>query len=276
MALKKYKPITPSRRFYTGYTFEEITSSTPEKSLLEPKKRTGGRNNKGRITARHRGGGHKKFYRIIDFKRRDKEGIPAKVHSIEYDPNRSARVALLFYIDGTKRYILAPDHLKVNDMVSAGVNAEIKVGNAMPLQNIPLGAMVHNVEFKPGRGGQIARSAGAAAEIVAKENGYVHLKMPSGTIQLIRSECYATIGQVSNIEHGNLSIGKAGRSRWLGRRPQTRGSAMNPVDHPMGGGEGKTAGGRHPVSPWGTPAKGFKTRKKKKYSNKYIVRKAQK
>ena len=273
MAIKKYKPITPSRRFLTGYKFEEITTDRPEKTLLKPLKRTGGRNNQGRMTIRHRGGGHKKFYRIIDFKRYDKKDILARVHSIEYDPIRSARIALLYYADGEKRYIIAPDKLNVNDVVVAGEDVEIKQGNAMPLRKIPIGTMIHNVELKPNKGAQIARSAGANAEIIAKEDKYVHVKMPSGAVQLIRAECYGSIGQVSNVEHSSIVIGKAGRNRWLGRRPHTRGVAMNPVDHPMGGGEGKTSGGRHPVSPWGLPAKGFKTRKKKKYSDKYIIEK---
>lgn len=273
MAIKKYKSTTPARRYYTGYDFKEITKDKPEKSLLRPKKRTGGRNNQGRITIRHRGGGHKKFYRIIDFKRYDKKGIPSKVHSIEYDPNRSARIALLFYSDGEKRYIIAPDKLRVNDQVVAGEDVEIKYGNSMPLKKIPIGTLIHNIEFTKGKGGQLARSAGVSAEIIAKEKKYIHVKMPSGDIHLIREECYATVGQVSCIEHSGISLGKAGRKRWLGRRPKTRGVAMNPVDHPMGGGEGKSSGGRHPVSPWGLPAKGYKTRKKKKYSDKYIIKK---
>ena len=276
MAIKKYKPITPARRYYTGYSFDEITKVKPEKSLVEPATRNAGRNNQGRITIRHRGGGHKRFYRIIDFKRHDKQGIQARVHSIEYDPNRSARIALLYYTDGEKRYIIAPDKLQVNDVVMIGENVEIKPGNALPIRKIPIGTMIHNIEFKPGRGAQIARSAGVNAEVVAKEGGYVHIKMPSGTIQLLRSDCYATIGQVSNIDHSKISYGKAGRKRWLGRRPHVRGVAMNPVDHPMGGGEGKSSGGRHPVSPWGTPAKGFKTRKKKKYSDPYVIKKKRK
>ncbi|MBC8382491.1 MAG: 50S ribosomal protein L2 [Candidatus Cloacimonetes bacterium] len=276
MAIKKYKPITPARRCYTGYSFDEITKVKPEKSLVEPAKKNAGRNNQGRITIRHRGGGHKRFYRIIDFKRHDKKGIEARVHSIEYDPNRSARIALLYYNDGEKRYIIAPDKLQVNDVVMIGENVEIKPGNALPIRKIPIGTMIHNIEFKPGRGAQIARSAGVNAEVVAKEGGYGHIKMPSGTIQLLRSDCYATIGQVSNIDHSKISYGKAGRKRWLGRRPHVRGVAMNPVDHPMGGGEGKSSGGRHPCSPWGTLAKGFKTRKKKKYSDPYVIKKKRK
>ncbi len=271
MGIKKYKPITPTMRFKTGYTFEEITKTTPEKSLLMPLHKTGGRNNQGRITTRHIGGGHKRHYRIIDFKR-NKRSIPAVVASIEYDPNRSARIALLHYVDGEKRYILAPDGLKVGVKLLAGPEAEITVGNALPLERIPLGSVVHNIELKPGRGGQIARSAGTYGQVVAKEGNYVHVKMPSNDVHLVRKECYATMGQVGNIEHNLIKIGKAGRNRWLGTRPTVRGVVMNPVDHPMGGGEGKTSGGRHPVSPWGKLAKGGKTRPKKKYSNKYIIK----
>ncbi|RLC49059.1 MAG: 50S ribosomal protein L2 [Candidatus Cloacimonadota bacterium] len=271
MAVKRYNPITPSLRFRTGHTFSEITKKKPEKSLIVPKKSTGGRNNQGRITCRFRGGGHKKYYRIIDFKRRDKAGILSRVASIEYDPNRAARIALLVYKDGEKRYILAPNGLKVNDILSSGKNAEIKIGNALPLQNIPVGSIIHNVELKPGRGGQLARSAGTYAQIMAKEDKQVQIKLPSGVNYLLQSDCYATLGQVGNLEHSTISLGKAGRKRLLGRRPHTRGVAMNPVDHPMGGGEGKSSGGRHPVSPWGLPAKGYKTRKKHKYSDKYII-----
>lgn len=271
MGIKKYRPITPTMRFKTGYTFDEITTTTPEKSLLMPLHKTGGRNNQGRITTRHIGGGHKRHYRIIDFKR-NKRSIPAKVASIEYDPNRSARIALLHYIDGEKRYILAPDGLKVGASILAGPEAEIMTGNALPLERIPLGSVVHNIELKPGRGGQIARSAGTYGQVIAKEGNYVHVKMPSNDVHLVRKECYATMGQVGNIEHNLIKIGKAGRNRWLGTRPTVRGVVMNPVDHPMGGGEGKTSGGRHPVSPWGKPAKGGKTRPKKKYSNKYIIK----
>jgi large subunit ribosomal protein L2 len=271
MGIKKYKPITPTMRFKTGYTFDEITTTTPEKSLLRPLHKTGGRNNQGRITTRHIGGGHKRQYRIIDFKR-NKRSIPAIVASIEYDPNRSARIALLHYVDGEKRYILAPDGLKVGIKLLAGPEAEITVGNALPLERIPLGSVVHNIELKPGRGGQIARSAGTYGQVVAKEGNYVHVKMPSNDVHLVRKECYATMGQVGNIEHNLIKIGKAGRNRWLGTRPTVRGVVMNPVDHPMGGGEGKTSGGRHPVSPWGKLAKGGKTRPKKKYSNKYIIK----
>lgn len=272
MPVKKYKPVTPSLRFRTGYTFEEITTDKPEKSLLRPIRKTGGRNNQGRITCRHRGGGHRRHYRIIDFKR-NKFDIPAKVASIEYDPNRTARIALLHYVDGEKRYILAPDGLKVGDKVLSGTSSvEITVGNAMPLERIPLGSFVHNIELKSGRGGQIARSAGTYGQVVAKDGNYVHIKMPSNDVHLIRKECLATIGQVSNTDHNLIQLGKAGRKRWLGIRPTVRGVVMNPVDHPMGGGEGKSSGGRHPVSPWGKPAKGGKTRKKKKYSDKYIVK----
>jgi len=271
MGIKKYKPITPTLRYKTGFTFEEITKRKPEKSLIAPRKQRAGRNSKGRITIRHRGGGHKRHYRIIDFKR-NKYDIPAKVAAIEYDPNRSARIALLNYVDGEKRYILAPQGLKVGAMVKAGPKAEIKVGNAIPMDRIPLGSIVHNIEFKPGRGGQIARSAGAYGQIVAKEGGYVHVKMPSGEVHTIRKECYATMGQVGNLEHNTVVLGKAGRKRWLGIRPRVRGVAMNPVDHPMGGGEAKTSGGGHPVSPWGVPAKGGKTRKRNKYSDRFIIK----
>ena len=271
MAIKKYKPTTPSLRFRTGYTFTEITTDSPEKSLLKPLKKSGGRNNMGRITCRHRGGGHRRHYRIIDFKR-DKFGVPAKVASIEYDPNRTARIALLHYLDGEKRYIIAPDGLTVGSKVMSGPEAEIALGNAIPLEKIPLGSTVHNIELKKGRGGQIARSAGAFGQVVAKDGDYVHVKMPSNDVHLIRKECMATIGQVSNLDHSLIKIGKAGRKRWLGIRPTVRGVAMNPVDHPMGGGEGKSSGGRHPVSPWGKPAKGGKTRKTRKYSDNYIVK----
>lgn len=270
MAIKKYKPTTPSLRFRTGYTFTEITTDRPEKSLLKPLKKSGGRNNMGRITCRHRGGGHRRHYRIIDFKR-DKFGVPAKVASIEYDPNRTARIALLHYLDGEKRYIIAPDGLTVGSKVMSGPEAEIALGNAIPLEKIPLGSTVHNIELKKGRGGQIARSAGAFGQVVAKDGDYVHVKMPSNDVHLIRKECMATIGQVSNLDHSLIKIGKAGRKRWLGIRPTVRGVAMNPVDHPMGGGEGKSKSHKHPVSPWGTPAKGYRTRKKKP-SDKMIVR----
>ncbi len=271
MAIRKLNPVTPGTRFMSVATFEEITKTTPEKSLTVSLKKSGGRNNLGRVTSRHRGGGHKRKYRIIDFKR-DKFGVPAKVFSIEYDPNRSARIALLHYADGEKRYILAPDGLKVGDVVQSGEGSEIKVGNALKLKDIPLGSFIHNVELKPGKGGQLGRSAGASIQLMAREGNYATLKMPSGEIRMVHVDCMATYGTVGNADHLNISIGKAGRSRWLGKRPHTRGVAMNPVDHPMGGGEGKTSGGGHPVSPWGQPAKGLKTRKKKKVSNKYIVR----
>jgi len=271
MAIRKLKPNTPGTRYMSISTFEEITKSTPEKSLLTPLKKSAGRNNKGRITSRHRGGGHKRAYRIIDFKR-NKLNIPAKVFSIEYDPNRTSRIALLHYADGEKRYIICPDGLKVGDTVLAGDNIDIKIGNALKLKEMPLGSFVHNVELKPGKGGQIGRSAGASLQVMAKEGDYAQLKMPSGEVRLVHLECMATYGSVGNSDHFNISIGKAGRSRWLGRRPQSRGVVMNPVDHPMGGGEGKSSGGGHPVSPWGQSAKGLKTRRKKNTSNKYIVK----
>lgn len=268
MGIKKYRPTSPGRRFQTVLTFDDITATEPEKSLLKPLKKTGGRNVYGRITAWHRGGGHKRLYRIIDFKR-DKRDIPAKVASIEYDPNRSARIALLHYADGEKRYILAPVGLKVGDSVIAGPNADIKPGNALPLRNIPTGTLIHNVELKIGKGGQIIRSAGTYGQLMAKEGKYAHIKLPSGEVRLVLLDCYATIGQVSNIDHENVSLGKAGRSRWLGWRPVVRGVAMNPIDHPLGGGEGKTSGGRHPCSPWGKLEK--KTRRNKA-TDKYILK----
>lgn len=271
MSIKKYRPITPTLRYKTGYSFDEITTDSPERSLVEPKRRTNGRNNNGRITCRHRGGGHKRRYRIIDFKR-NKHEIPAKVATIEYDPNRTSRIALLFYADGEKRYILAPEGLKVNDVLVSGPTAPVRLGNTLPLEKIPLGTTVHNVELKPGRGGQLARSAGTMGQVMAKEGNYVLVKLPSNVVYRIRKECLATIGQVGNIEHNLISLGKAGRKRWLGIRPTVRGVAMNPVDHPMGGGEGKTSGGGHPVSPWGLLAKGGKTRKHKKYSDRYIIK----
>ena len=271
MGIKKYRPITPTMRFKTGYTFEEITKKSPEKSLIKPLPKKAGRNHHGRITCRHRGGGHKRHYRIIDFKR-NKHDIPAKVAAIEYDPNRSSRIALLHYVDGEKRYIIAPLELKVGDTVISGIKADIKVGNALPLDKIPLGTIIHNIEFKAGKGGQIARSAGSYGQLIAKEGGYVHVRMPSNDVHFIRKECYATIGQVGNTEHNSIVLGKAGRKRWMGIRPTVRGVAMNPVDHPMGGGEAKTSGGGHPVSPWGVLAKGGKTRKIHKYSDKYIIK----
>lgn len=270
MAVKTYKPITPGQRFKTTSSFEEITRTDPEKSLLAPLKKSGGRNNNGRITSRHRGGGHRRHYRIIDFKR-NKFDIPARVDSIEYDPNRSANIALLIYADGEKRYILAPHKLVVGTQIISSESAPIKVGNSLSLENIPAGSIVHNIEMKPGKGGQISRSAGAGAQIMAKEGDYVTLKLPSGEMRMIHKRCHATLGEVGNKEHENISIGKAGRSRWMGRRPKVRGVAMNPVDHPMGGGEGRSSGGRHPTTPWGKPTKGYKTRKKNKASNKYIV-----
>ena len=272
MGIKKYQPTSPGRRFQTVSTFEEITRVEPERSLLRPLKKSGGRNNNGRMTIRHRGGGHKRKYRVIDFVRRDKIGVPATVAGIEYDPNRSARIALLHYADGAKRYILAPLDLKVGSKIMTGENAEIELGNALPLKNIPLGTLIHNVELKIGKGGQLIRSGGGYGRIMAKEGKYAHVRLPSGEVRLVHQKCYATIGQLSNIEHDNISFGKAGRARWLGKRPHVRGVAMNPVDHPLGGGEGKSSGGRHPVSPWGIPAKGYKTRKNKA-TDKYIVKK---
>ena len=271
MAVKKVKATSPGRRFQEYSTFEEVTRTTPEKGLLRVLKKSGGRNVNGRITSRHRGGGHRRHYRIIDFKR-DKIGIPAKVATIEYDPNRSARIALLHYVDGEKRYIIAPLNLHVNDVVMSGPDADIKPGNTLPLSNIPLGTYIHNIELREGKGGQIVRSAGTFAQLMAKEDRYAHIKLPSGEVRLILLMCKATIGQLGNVIHENISLGKAGRRRWLGRRPKVRGVAMNPVDHPMGGGEGRSSGGRHPCTPWGVPTKGFKTRKKKKDSS-YIVRK---
>ena len=268
---KSFRPRTPSLRFKTVSTFEDVTKSTPEKSLLERKRRTNGRNNKGRITVRHRGGGHRKHYRRIDFKR-NKFGIPAKVAAVEYDPNRSARIALLHYADGEKRYILAPIGLEVGLSVVSGPDADIQVGNALPLEQIPDGTSVHCGELQPGKGGQMGRSAGAMIQIMAKEGEYAQLRLPSGEMRLVRKECFATIGQVGNTDHENIVIGKAGRSRWLGKRPSVRGVAMNPIDHPHGGGEGRATGGGHPVTPWGKPTRGYKTRKKKNKSSKFIVR----
>ncbi|TDX49285.1 50S ribosomal protein L2 [Orenia marismortui] len=270
MAIKKFKPTTPSRRYMTVESFDEITTNQPEKSLLKPLKKTGGRNSNGRITVRHRGGGHKRMYRVIDFKR-DKDGIPAKVATIEYDPNRSARIALLHYVDGEKRYIIAPRGLQVGDEIISGPEADIKTGNALPLESIPVGTIIHNVELKPGKGAQLVRSAGSEAQLMAKEGKYANIQLPSGEMRLVSIKCRATIGQVGNVEHENITIGKAGRNRWLGRRPSVRGTAMNPHDHPHGGGEGKKAAGRHPVTPWGQPTIGKKTRKKKA-SDKMVVR----
>jgi large subunit ribosomal protein L2 len=275
MAMKKYRPTTPSRRFTTVVTREEITKQTPEKSLVEGKKRTGGRNNLGLISSRFRGGGSKKAYRIIDFKR-DKAGVPAKVASIEYDPNRSARIALLNYVDGEKRYIICPVGLEVGRTVMSGPNADILVGNSLPLKNIPAGTVVHNIELRPGKGGQMARSAGAQAQLVSREGDIAQLKLPSGEIRKVQVECMATVGQVGNVEHENESHGKAGKTRWLGKRPHNRGVTMNPVDHPHGGGEGKTSGGRHPVTPWGQPTRGFKTRNNKSTDKWIVSRKSKK
>ncbi|MEW5804828.1 MAG: 50S ribosomal protein L2 [bacterium] len=270
MGIKDYKPVTPSLRSKTVSTFEEITKEEPEKSLLRKLTKTGGRNNVGRLTSRHRGGGHKRRYRVIDFKR-DKFAIPAKVVSIEYDPNRSARIALLHYADGEKRYILAPNTLEVGAKVMSGPEAEIQVGNALPLKNIPVGSVIHNIELKKGKGGQLVRSAGGSAQLLAKEGTYGHVRLTSGEVRLIHLECLATIGQIGNMDHENISIGKAGRTMWLGRRSKVRGVAMNPIDHPMGGGEGKSSGGRHPCTPWGIPTKGYKTRKNKS-TTKYIIK----
>ena len=275
MAIIKLKPVTPGTRFRSNSSFEEITKDSPEKSLTVAIKKSGGRNNLGRVTSRHRGGGHKRRYRVIDF-RRDKIGVPAKVFSIEYDPNRTSRIALLHYADGEKRYILAPEGLKVGATITAGTGSEIIVGNALLLKEMPLGSFVHNVELKPGKGGQLGRSAGSSLQLLAKEGNFAQLKMPSGEIRKVNLECMATYGIVGNAEQENISLGKAGRSRWLGIRPHVRGVAMNPVDHPMGGGEGKTSGGGHPVSPWGQKAKGLKTRKHKKESNKFIIKRRNK
>lgn len=271
MAIKVYKPTTPSRRGTTGYTFEEITRSKPEKSLTVGLRSRAGRNVRGKITVRHQGGGHKRAYRVIDF-RRDKVGIPAKVVSIEYDPNRTARIALLQYADGEKRYILAPVGLAVNDVLMSGPDAEVRPGNALPLDRIPLGSRVHNIELQAGKGGQLARAAGAAAQLLAKEGAYVHLRMPSGEVRLVSRACMATLGQVGNLDHGNIKLGKAGRSRWMGIRPSTRGSVMSPRDHPHGGGEGKAPIGHPgPLTPWGKPTLGYRTRHNK-LTDKFIVR----
>lgn len=270
MGIKTYKPTSPGRRFQTSADFSGLTVTEPVRSLVAPIKKTGGRNNYGRMTSRHLGGGHKRKYRIVDF-RRDKIDIPARVATIEYDPNRSAQIALLYYADGEKRYILAPDKLSVGDTVISSEQADIKPGNVLPLRNVPLGTLIHNVELKPGRGGQIIRSAGSFGQLMAKEGGYAQIRFPSGEVRKVRLECKATIGQVGNLEHENVSIGKAGRTRWLGMRPKVRGVAMNPIDHPMGGGEGKSSGGRHPCTPWGIPTKGHKTRRNKA-TDKYIVK----
>jgi large subunit ribosomal protein L2 len=271
MPIKSYKPTSPGRRGMTVSTFEEITQTTPEKSLLKPLKKRAGRNFRGKITVRRRGGGHKRRYRVVDFKR-DKFGVPARVASIEYDPNRSARIALLVYADGEKRYIIAPMGLMVGDMVSSGPDAEIRAGNAMPIYRIPLGTLIHNIELQPGRGGQLARSAGTSAQLMAKEGPYAQVRLPSGEVRMVSQKCLATIGQVGNVDRGNISLGKAGRNRWLGRRPSVRGSAMDPASHPHGGGEGRAPIGMPgPKTPWGKPTLGYKTRRSK-ISDKYIVR----
>ena len=275
MPIKSYRPVTATRRFQTVVSREDITKQRPEKSLVEGKPKTGGRSSTGRVSSRFIGGGHKQAYRIIDFKR-DKIGIAAKVAAIEYDPNRSARIALLHYVDGEKRYILAPVGLEVGRTVTSGPEADILIGNSLPLKNIPAGTVVHNIELKPGKGGQMARSAGAQAQLVSKEGDYAQLKLPSGEIRKVQVECTATIGQVGNVEHENVSLGKAGRKVWMGKRPHNRGVSMNPVDHPHGGGEGKTSGGRHPVTPWGQPTRGFKTRNNKRTDKWIVTRKAKK
>lgn len=275
MGIKTYKPVTPALRGRTGYTYEEITREEPFKPLVLPLKKSGGRNNKGRISIRFRGGGHKRAYRIIDFKR-DKIGIEGIVESIEYDPNRSARIALIKYLDGERRYIICPAGLKVGDrIISSDKEADILPGNSLPLRHIPVGTIIHNIELRKGKGGQLVRSAGAGAQILAKEGDYAHIKLPSSEVRLIHIDCRATVGQVGNLDHENISIGKAGRTRWIGRRPHVRGTAMNPVDHPHGGGEGKTKGGRIPVTPWGQYTKGYKTRRNKKTS-KFIVKRREK
>ena len=270
MGIKKLSPTSPARRYQTYLTNDELTTTTPHRPLLESKKRTSGRNNLGKMTVRHRGGGHKRHYRIVDFKR-DKFGIPGKVATIEYDPNRSARIALINYADGEKRYILCPVGLQVGQSIVSGPESDILTGNALPIKNIPLGTQIHNIELKPGKGGQMARSAGSFAQLVAKEGGQAQLRLPSGEIRIVPVECMATVGQVGNVEHENVSLGKAGRKRWKGIRPTVRGVAMNPVDHPHGGGEGKTSGGRHPVTPWGQPTRGYKTRNNKR-TDKFIVK----
>jgi large subunit ribosomal protein L2 len=275
MPIKSFRPTTPTRRFQTYLTREDITKDRPEKSLVEGKKKTGGRTSNGRISSRFIGGGAKQAYRLIDFKR-DKTGVPAKVAAIEYDPNRSARIALLHYVDGEKRYIISPVGLEVGRVVSSGPTADILVGNALPLKNIPAGTVVHNIELKPGKGGQMARSAGAQAQLVSKEGDIALLKLPSGETRRVLIDCMATVGQVGNVEHENVSLGKAGRTRYLGKRPHNRGVTMNPVDHPHGGGEGKTSGGRHPVTPWGQPTRGYKTRNNKRTDRWIVTRKAKK
>lgn len=275
MPIRSYKPTSPGRRQMTVLTYEEITRTEPERSLLAPLRSKGGRNNQGRLTVRHQGGGHKRHYRLIDFKR-NKDGVPARVASIEYDPNRSANIALLNYADGYKTYIIAPNGLKVGQEILNGDTADIKTGNTLKLKNIPVGTLVHNIEMKPGKGGQMVRSAGGSAQLMAKEGKYATLRLPSGEMRMILLECRATIGQVGNHDHENVTIGKAGRNRWLGKRPTVRGAVMNPVDHPHGGGEGRNPVGRNPVTPWGKPALGAKTRKKKNQSNKFIVKRRDK
>ena len=275
MALKKFKPVTPALRFKTVSDFSEITRSTPEKSLLRPLKRSGGRDSRGHVSSWCRGGGHRRRYRVIDFKR-DKLGIPAKVASIEYDPNRSSRIALLHYVDGEKRYIIAPLGVGVGDTLMSGPGAEVREGNALPLRLIPLGTSVHNLELIPGKGGQVARGAGSECQLMAKEGRYAQVRLPSGEVRMVHLDCHATVGQVSNIDHANISVGKAGRSRWLGKRPHNRGVTMNPVDHPMGGGEGRTSGGRHPCSPWGQLSKGLKTRNNKRTDGMIVKRRGEK
>jgi large subunit ribosomal protein L2 len=274
MGIKSYRPYTETRRYQTGLTFDELTTAKPHKPLLEKKNRISGRNNQGEITIWHRGGGHKRHYRMIDFKR-DKIGIPAKVATVEYDPNRSAFIALVNYLDGEKRYILYPLGLKVGDKIVAGPDADIVVGNALPLKNIPTGTMIHNIEMRVGKGGQMVRSAGGAAQLLAKEGEYAQVRLPSGEVRKVHIDCMASIGQVGNLDHENITIGKAGRKRWMGIRPTNRGVVMNPVDHPHGGGEGKTSGGRHPVTPWGQPTRGYKTRRNKQ-SGKWIVKRREK
>ncbi len=271
MPVKSYRPTTPTRRFTTTVTRDGLADKAPEKSLTEGLQKQGGRNNKGRVTIRFRGGGHKRTYRVIDFKR-DKIGVAAKVASIEYDPNRSARIALLHYVDGEKRYILAPVGLEVGRTVMAGPQADILVGNALPLENIPAGTTIHNIELRPGKGGQMVRSAGAEAQLVSRDGGVALVKLPSGEVRRVPTVCYATIGQVGNLDHENQSFGKAGKTRWLGRRPHNRGVAMNPIDHPHGGGEGRTSGGRHPVTPWGQPTRGYKTRNNKRTDSAIVTR----
>ena len=272
MPTKKFRPYTPSRRQMTVSDFADVTRATPEKSLVRPISKSGGRNNRGRITSRFRGGGHKRRYRVIDFRRREKEGVPAKVAAVEYDPNRSANIALLHYVDGEKRYILAPDKVKVGTTIVSGPESEPEAGNAMPLRFIPVGSIVHSVEMVPGKGSQLARSAGTSLQIQGRDGLHVTVRMPSGELRKLHGECYATVGSVGNSEHKNIVLGKAGRSRWMGRKPHQRGRAMNPVDHPHGGGEGRSTGGRPPVSPWGQQSKGLKTRNKRKVSSRFIVR----